>query len=143
MGTRIKGQEVELLFIQDGKPISNITSVRDLEITPKLEILSEGYLGQTTEQKDFIFNGISGKLSIHFGTQDILKFTAALVDQARRRVPGAKINLKTTLNFPNGQRPRILIPDCAFGEMPMSFGGRKEYGTVSINFEASGFNYMY
>lgn len=140
---RIKGQETELLISVDAAPRTNITNIRDLEITAQLEILSEGYLGQTTEQKDMIFNGIEGKFSCHFDNQDVLKLAGELIDKARRRTPGVKINLKTTLNFANGQRPRILIPDCEFGPLPLGFGSRKEFLTASFTFASSGYQFLF
>lgn len=143
MGQRIKGQETELLIVVDSQPRQNITNIRDFEITAQLEILSEGYLGQTTEQKDMIFNGVEGKFTMHFDNQDILKFIGEMIDKARRRTPGVKINLKTTLNFPGGQRPRILVPDCEFGPVPLGFGSRKEYGSISLNFGASGYQFIF
>ena len=142
-GQRIKGQEVEVIFSVDSKPRQNITNIRDFEFTPQFEIQSEGYLGQTTEQKDMIFNGLEGKLTMHFNNQDILKLIGELVDKARRRTPGVKINIKSTLNFPGGQRPRILIPECEFGPMPVNFGSRKDYGQVSVSWEASGFQFLF
>lgn len=143
MTQRIKGQEVEVLFSVDSKPRQNITNIRDFEFTPQFEILSEGYLGQTTEQKDMIYNGLEGKMTMHFDNQDILRFAGELVDKARRRTPGVQIQIKVTLNFTNGQRPRILIPECEFGPMPMGFGSRKEYGQVSVNWESSGFQFLF
>ncbi len=143
MGTRIKGQEVELLLINNGRPESTITLVKNFEFTPELEILTEGYLGQTTEQKDSIFMGISGKMDVHFENQDILKFMGSIIDKARRRLPGSQINIKATLNFPNGQRPRVLLPRVEFGPMPMNFGGRKEFGSVNLAFEGSEINFIY
>jgi hypothetical protein len=60
-----------------------------------------------------------------------------IVDKARRRTPGTKINVKATLNFPNGERPRVVIPDVEFGELPLNFGSRSDYGAVTLDFEAS------
>ena len=58
------------------------------------------------------------------------------MDQARRRTPGTQINIKSTLNFPNGQRPRIIIPDVSLGEFSFSFGSRTDYLAVTIPYEA-------
>ena len=143
MGQRIKGQEVELLVVLDGKPQTNITTIKDFEFTPELEILDEGYLGQTTNQKDSVFTGLAGKFSMHFDNQDILKFMASVIDKARRRTPGTKINIKATLNFPNGQRPRVMIPDCEFGDFPVNFGSRKDFGSVSLTFAAAEVQFLF
>ncbi len=143
MGKRIRGQEVELLLVVNGAPKSNITTVRSFEVTLQTEIASEGYLGETTERKDSIFKGVAGKIEMHFDNQEVLKVFQTVVDKARRRTPGTKINIKATLNFDNGQRPRVLIPDVEFGPMPLNFGSRTDYGTASLDFEASDMQIMY
>jgi len=136
---RIKGQEVEVLMVVNGAAQDTITDVRSFEITLKTELLEEGYLGETTNRYDEIFKGISGKLDLHFENQDIFTFFQSVTDRARRREPGTKINIKATLNFPNGQRPRVAINDCFFGPFPISFGSRQDYGSTSIEFAASDF----
>ncbi len=143
MGQRIKGQNVEILLILNGAPQTNITTVRNFEVTFQTEILSEGYLGETTERKDTIFKGLTGKAEIHFDNQDILKFYAAIVEKSRQRVPGAQVNIKATLNFPNGQRPRVMVPDVEFGPLPVNFGSRGDYGTASLDFAASDGKFLF
>jgi len=143
MAQRIKGQEVEVLMVVNGQPKTNITTVRNFEVTLQTEILSEGYLGETTERKDSIFKGIAGKIEIHFDNQEIMRVFEEIVNKARRRTPGTKINIKATLNFPGGQRPRIMINDVEFGALPMSFGSRSDYGNVSLDFEASEPSFLY
>lgn len=137
MAQRIKGQEVEVILVSNGTPLTNITTIRSFEFTFQTEVLKEGYLGETTDRRDSIFRGIMARLELHVENQDVFQLFAAIVDKARRRVPGAQINIKATLNFPNGQRPRVLIPDCEFGPLPFKFGSRSDYGTVSLDVEAS------
>lgn len=137
MSQRVKGQEVEIMLIVNSVAQVTLTDIRSSEFAFMLEILSEGYLGETTERKDSIFKGIRGDLELHFENSDIFKFFKAVVDKARRRTPGTLINIKQTLNFPNGQRARVLIPNCEFGEIPVGFGSRGDYGTVKLTFEAA------
>lgn len=137
MGQRIKGQEVEVLILVDGVPKTALFAVRSFEITLQHEVMSEGYLGETTNRRDAIFNGIQGRLEAHVESKEFLDFFFDVVNKARRRTPGAKINIKATLNFPNGDRPRILIPDVEFGSLPLNFGSRSDYGSVSLDFEAA------
>lgn len=136
MGQRIKGQEVEVLIISDGRPQQALFDIRSFEITFQMEIKSEGYLGETSNRRDSIFNGVQGRMEAHVETQEFLRFFVDLINKARRRTPGAQINIKATLNFPNGDRPRILIPNCEFGNLPLNFGSRSDYGSVSLDFEA-------
>lgn len=137
MSQRIKGQEVEAIMIVDGVPQDTITDIRSFEFAFQTEILREGYLGETTDRRDSIFKGIRGKFELHIENEDVFNLFVSIVDKARRRTPGTRINVKSTLNFPNGDRPRVLIPDVEFGEMPFAFGGRSDYGSVTLEFEAS------
>jgi hypothetical protein len=136
MAQRIKGQSVEIIIVSNGVPLTNITTIRSFEMSFQTEILREGYLGETTDRRDSIFRGISARMSLHVENQDILALFTQIVDKARQRVPGLQVNVKVTLNFPNGQRPRVMIPDVEFGELPFNFGSRSDYGEVSLSMEA-------
>lgn len=137
---RIKGQEVEVLLIVDGSIQDTITDVRSFEVAAKLEIQEEGYLGEKTNRYDEIFNGMRGRMELHFENQDVFNLMGSIVDRAKRRTPGTQVNIKATLNFPNGQRPRFLIPDASFGEVPFNWGSRSDYGVMSLEFQASDFD---
>jgi len=143
MAKRIRGQEVEVLVVVDGVPKTNMTSIQNFEVTLETELMSEGYLGETSERKDSIFKGVSGRMEMHFDNQEVLRVYQAIVDKARRRTPGTKINIKATLNFPNGQRPRIVITDVEFGALPLNFGSRSDYGTATLDFASSDMSIMY
>jgi hypothetical protein len=137
MSQRIKGQEVEVMLVVDSAPQDTITDVRSFELAFQTEILREGYLGETTDRRDSIFKGVRGRMELHIENADIFKLFTSIIDKARRRTPGTKINVKATLNFPNGERPRVVIPDVEFGELPLNFGSRSDYGAVTLDFEAS------
>jgi hypothetical protein len=132
MSQRIKGQEVEVVMIVDGQPRDNLNFARSLEFTYKTELKSEGYLGETSKRYDTIFNGIEGALNFHFDSPEIFNIIRFIVDKARRRIPGTRFNIKSTFNYPSGTRARILIPDCEFGELPIKFGSREDYGEFNL-----------
>lgn len=134
---RIKGQEVEVILIVDGVMQDTITDVRSFEVAAKLELKEEGYLGEKTNRYDEIFNGVRGRMELHFENQDVFDLVQSIADRAKRRTPGTQINVKATLNFPNGDRPRVLISDAFFGELPINFASRGDYGTVGVEFAAS------
>ena len=132
MAQRIKGQEVEVLIVVNGVPQVSLTDIRNFTVTPRLELLEEQYLGETSMRFDEIFNGVAFDMELHFEDTGVLDFAQIVKDRAERRTPGTTINVKATLNFPNGERPRIILKDCFFGEFPIGFGGRSEYGTFRI-----------
>ena len=133
---RIRGQEVEVLLLVDGTIQDTITDVRSFEVAAKLEIQEEGYLGEKTNRYDEIFKGIRGRMEMHFENKDILTLMKSIINRAKRRTPGTQINVKATLNFPNGDRPRVLINNAFFGEIPLNFASRSDYGTASLEFQA-------
>jgi hypothetical protein len=133
---RIKGQEVQVLITSGGAPQSTITDIRSFEVGFQTEILREGYLGETTDRRDEVFRGVRGRIEFHFENQDVLRLIQSILDRAQRREPGLVINVKATLNFPNGQNPKVVINNVFFGEQPINFAGRTEYGTFGLEFEA-------
>ncbi len=139
---RIKGQEVSVIMVENGNPLNTIRDIQSLDIEAGLEILSEGYLGETSDRKDEKYNGYSGSIAMHFSNPDVLDLTRRIIDRARRREPGLKINIKSILQFPNGVRTRVMLKDCFFGAIPMSFGGRGEYGTITIPFEGTDYSVL-
>jgi len=142
MSMRIKGQEIELMIVLDGKQMDTVTDFRSFEVASKLEIKEEAYLGEKTNRYDEIFNGVRGRMELHFENADVFDLIKAIVDRAKRRTPGTQVNIKATLNFPGGTKKRVLIPDVFFGEFPMNFGGRADYGTIGLDFSASDLTYL-
>lgn len=132
---RIRGQETEVLLILDGTVLDTITDIRSIEFAFKLEMKEEGYLGELTNRYDEIFNGMRGRIEFHFENDDIFTLITAVLERAKRRTPGTLVNIKTTLNFPNGDRPRVIIPDVKFGEIPINFASRSDYGTMGLDFQ--------
>lgn len=143
MAQRIKGQETQVTLTIDGVPQVLVGEVRSFSVELQTEILTEGYLGETTNRKDSIFNGVSGSIELHISDQQTLRVFEMLVDKARRRTPGTLVNIMSTLSFPNGQRPRMLFPDVEFGALPLNFGSRSDYGTVTLTWEGSEFRVLY
>jgi len=137
MAQRIKGQEVSLSVIIDGRALEAAADFRSFEVAPKLDKKEEGYLGETTNRYDEIFNGVRGRAELHFESQEIFTLMQAVIDRATRRTPGVQVNIKATLQFPNGQRLRVALRDVVFGEMPINFGSRADYGAMTLDFECS------
>lgn len=134
---RIKGQETEVSVVRNGRVDRAITAIQSFEMTVQLETLDEGYLGETTNRKDEIYKGVSGTIELHLETADVFALELQVVDRARRRTPGVKINIKTTLRYPNGDRVRVLIPDIFIGSPSLRAGSRQDYLSKRLEFVAS------
>ena len=137
MAQRIKGQEVDIIMLVDGQPRDNFSLARSFDISFKTDMLQEGYLGETTDRYDTIYKGVAGKISFHLDNTEVFNIIRFIVNKARRREPGTKFNIKSTLNFPNGQRARVIVRDAEFGELPISFGSRSDYGEFNLDYGAS------
>jgi len=140
MSQRIKGQEVRVTMVSPTGNVESIGSggVSSFELEFKTEILSEGYLGETTERKDDIFKGVSGRMEFHLDRQSYFRFVQQVTDRSQRRSPaGARFNVLVAMSFPNGERPRVLLEDVFFGPLPVNVGGRDEYVSATVEFECS------
>jgi hypothetical protein len=136
-GTRIKGQETELIFIKNGSPIDSLQNCKSLDFTFKTKILEEGYLGETTQQYDSVFDGVEGNAEFHFADSTPFGVAVDLINKARRREAGTAVNIKTTFSFPSGRRARVVIRNAEFGPIPFSVGGRSEFVSFKLAFSAS------
>lgn len=138
MAQRIKGQDVEVRILRDGAPEARMTTVRSLTIEPMMEIQDEGYVGEATNRKDDILNGVSGRLVFHHDSNDVFAFIKALVDRATRRTfPASRIDVLATFKFPNGSESRMVLPDCAFSGTPIEVADRKSYVQTTFSFQSS------
>lgn len=137
---RIKGQETIITILVDGELQARIDSIKDSEVSFDLEILEEGYLGETANRFDSIFNGMTVRLTGHMTNRAFVQFVEAVVAKAQRRAGGAvRIDVATTLVFPGGDLVNIGVPDCSFGPAPLTTGGRSEYGEWTLEAKASEF----
>jgi hypothetical protein len=136
MGVRLKGQETAVTFVTADGAEESVADVKSHDLQYDREILSEGYLGQTTEQKDDIFKGISGKLEFHVKSADVLDLIARINNKTRRRLPGEQFQIVDTMSFPDGQVRRVMVPNAVFGAIPLSTPSRDDFVTVSFDYAA-------
>lgn len=134
---RITGQDTEITVLDDGVPVINFTAVKSFNVTWKLSIKSEDYMGETSPRKDMFFEGLSGQVEVDVEGIEALDFAESVKEAAQDRTSGKKFGIKTTLQFPDGDRAIVNIPDVAFSDIPLAFGGRTEYGKFTLSFEAS------
>lgn len=139
---RIKGQEVEVSVLADGVT-TVFTDINSFEMMSVTETTEEGYLGEKANRYDEFYKGFTGSIQMHNSNGELFKFINIIKDRAQRRTPGVVINIKATLNFPNGvDRPRINLNDCFFDETGIAFGSRDAYGESSLNFKGTDFRVL-
>lgn len=140
MAQRIKGQEVRVTVVTPTGTEQSIGGggISSFEIEFQTEILSEGYLGETTERKDDIFRGVSGRMSFHIDRPGYFAFVRQVTDRSQRRSPAdARFNVLASLEFPSGETSLVLLEDVFFGPLPVNVGGRDEYVEATVEFECA------
>lgn len=136
MNPRLSGQDTELTIVVDNIPVVNITAIKDFDVTWKMTIKSEEYVGETGPRKDDFFEGMSGRITFDLEGIEGLEVLETIKARAQDRASATKIGIKTTLQFPDGDRAIINIPNAFFSDIPLNVGGRTEYGRVTLNWEA-------
>ncbi len=138
---RIRGQEILVRIIQSSQVLRTITAIKSLSWTPKFDILREGYLGETVDRRDDIYRGSAVELTLHPEGQDVLVLIGAIRDRAARRTAqsAVRISITFTASFPNGDRPRVTIPDVKFSDIPFNMSARDQYVDVRLSGEAEDF----
>lgn len=143
MGTRIRGENVKVQIIKGGKDILlSERAVVSLEYSTEQEILSVGFLGETTDRKDEVYKGVRGSLALQFSDDSVNRFVRDLNDRARRAVPAFKVNITAREVYPDGVTSTILFPDVKFGATPKRYGSRDAYGTVELPFSCEDYKVL-
>lgn len=144
MTDRIKGNEVVISVSGPNGNEGSLDSIQSFEVEHQIDILSEGYLGETAERQDEIFVKCTGKVELHVSKVEYLSFAQKVIDKAQRRIPGSTVfNITATLLFPDGRRARCIYRDVAFGSVPLNVGGRDEYVSSTIEFAGSSVRFLF
>lgn len=132
LSQRVKGQEVNILFVRGGNLEETLTDTTDFEFGPKLELKEQGYLGEKSNRHDEVFNGMKFSGTIHLHSQDWFVFQSAIIARAKRQTPDVVFNISAVLQFPNGQTPSVLLSDCKFGPQTQAVRSRGDYVTAKL-----------
>lgn len=132
MSQRIKGQEVVINIINDGVLEDTLTSIQSFNDEDMLEIKQQGYLGETSNRGDDIYNGTKFDFELHLQSQAWFNFKNAILDRAKRRKPDLVFNVTVTYFFPNGDTPTITYPDVKWGPIPKTVASRGDYVKVKM-----------
>ena len=139
MAQRIKGQETSLFIMNNGVEVAALHDVRNFTMTPSFDKLEEKYLGETSNRFDEIFKGVNFEFEVHLESGGFTDFVNAVKDRAQRRTAGTIINVSTILNFPNGDRKKVILRDCYFADMPFNVASRTDYASLKFSGSASDF----
>lgn len=132
MAQRILGQNTVVSIIVNSAPQTEINSIRSFSFNYELELKDEGYLGESTNRKDSVFKGIKFDMEMHLANNAAFQLIKTAIDKAQRRTPGVRINVKTSLTWPNGDRAVVVFNDVEFGPFPVNTNSRTDYVTLKI-----------
>lgn len=124
---KLKGQEVFVIVVIDGKANDRIGPFLDLDVTLRKEVLEGEYIGESTTYFDSVFRGCQLAAKGHLRGAHWLK----LIDQDIRRarhMSGGIIRFDLTANivFP-GQVVPWTFADITFGDHKITVADRKSY----------------
>lgn len=143
MAQRIKGSEVTAIVTSPDGREDSIDAIGSLSLTIQIELLSEGYLGESANRRDEIYNGVEGSLELHLERGAYFDLVTKIKNRAARRTAATdRFDLMAIFAFPNGDRRRAIIRDVHFGEIPVESSGRGEYVSSTINFGAEEIEFL-
>lgn len=139
MAQRVKGIECKLaLSTPDGANEDVFDDVLEAELTIRMDILEQMYLGKTAPEFDDIFKGIEGNVKFHMEGSTYIGLTEKIQDRAERRTPADGVfNLTFTVNFPSGAKARLTCENIFFGDMPIRIPKAEEYVEGALDFKCS------
>lgn len=138
MSQRVKGQETKLVLSGPNGAEEGLFDVRSFEAELDIETLEEGYLGETANRFDDIYNGTSGNAEAHIENRLYLDFIGRVVDRSQRRLPAdTQFNAVSAFAMPNGTRQRLLFQDIFFGPIQMRAASRKDYVIIRWEWKCS------
>lgn len=132
----MKGQEVriDVTSATQGVEPGMAGVIRSFEHQADVEGLSEGYLGGLTEEKDNVYTGTSGSLSMHLRSADAFSLRDRIKFAAQNRTPGETFQIVATYVFPIGGTKRVVIPDVKFSNLKVNVASRKDYAEFTADF---------
>lgn len=117
------------------------TAIENFTWTVFSEILQKGYAGETADRYDTIYKGTGFDFNLDPEDAAIMDLIQAIADRGARRGAAAanQLNITFVANFPNGQRPRVIIPDISIADPSLGFANRDAYVGVKLNGKGSKF----
>lgn len=133
---RLAGQDTEISILIDNEVVNTITAVKSFDFTWKMSTKQEEYVGETGPRFDDFFEGLSGRIEFDLESSDALVLAETIKTRAQNRASSTRISIKSTLQFPNGDRAIINIPNSFYSDIPLGVAGRTEYGRMTLNWSA-------
>ena len=135
---RLRGDQCIIKLVTNGGVAqSTWRAVASFDIESDNAVLDEGFLGESSQRYDAIFNGFKFSCEAQmFGTEEADLEDAINAKNARRGAAAAqRFDIAVTTSYPSGQISTRVLEDVEFGTIKLSFGGRADY--VKASFEGN------
>ena len=136
MSFRIRGQEALVQINVDGQPqVGSFLKVRDLRITPRMDLMEESYLNEAADDLDIQHHGYDFSFTVDNIDDETLKFLDNIVLREFAHISHPNIVMSVTYSYrePGTTNRTELFMDIVMKISEQSIGGRKEY--VQTSFE--------
>lgn len=134
---RLRGQEVQLLVLDGANRVEEIKAIGSYDVASKYEIQQDGFIGETTDEYDFIYSGESGSFKFQINSSKWARFKARINAKARRVQPTLTFNIVRVQLFANGSSLTTTYQNVAWGEIAESGGSRRDFVSLNMPFACS------
>lgn len=137
MDQRLKGQSVEIRVVQGGNVVQTLQSIENFTSNVDIVLKEDGFLGETVNRFDSVFNGYGGSFSNQPNDASYHEFQDAMVAKARRERPDLVFNIIRTEFFDNGSTAVVTFLDVAWGGTGSEVGSRADYTKSKFEWKCS------
>lgn len=130
---RAKGHDWRFSIKIDGREIKAIRYVNSIDMTFGLGVEVVNYVAQKAPTVTGINNEVTFACPFDVATKDYIDLLAAQQkkNESNETRANMRIDVSTSVDFGDGGRTRIMVPDCTLHEAGLSVSGRVESNTNS------------
>lgn len=134
---RVMGKSVTVRFTRDKVLLQSVTAIKNFTFETRQRIITEGYLGESAQRQDEIFDEVGGSFGVHPEGTEILSLQQMIADRSRRRIANdEQVSCTFRIQFPNAAIARITIPDMKFDPIPFNVSARDAYVDMAFTFKS-------
>jgi len=136
MTTRIRGQEITVTISVDGQQLEgSMFNVESFTLTPRQEVIAQGFLGRTADEHDFRHDGYDFSFTVQEQDPAVQNFLTDIVSRndTQERHPTITIAVRRTWRNPSIAPTTEILSDVFMKLDESSFADRKEYVTSTFS----------
>ena len=135
---RIKGQEISVRVVAAGALVASIDSVATMNDNDVLNLVNQGFLGETANRWDETFDGTTADFEIQLTKADAHDLDDQIKSKAKRETPDLVFNIVRTELYADGSSMIWTYPDVHWGGIGTTIASRGDYLKKKYNIGCSG-----